>query len=48
MHEFRTARAEDSGHADAVVAGELRDRRHGGETDAAAQHNDVLPGGIEQ
>src|SRR5262249_59083004 len=45
--EFRAARAQDGGDADAALARELGDRRQRGEPDAAAEHDDVLPGRID-
>src|SRR5215510_12731684 len=37
--ELATARAQDGGDLDAVLARELRDRAHGGKPDAAAEHH---------
>src|SRR5215208_7087009 len=39
--------AQDSGDADALVRGQLRQRCQRGETNAATKHDDVLPGRLE-
>ena len=46
-HEVGAARRQDRGDADAALAGKLRDRRERRQPDAAAEHHDVLPCGIE-
>jgi len=46
-HELGAAGAENRGDADAALAGKLGDRRQSGKPDAAAEHDDVLAGGID-
>ena len=42
-HQIVAPRAQDRGDAHAALAGKLRDRRHGCEPYAAAEHDDVPP-----
>ena len=46
-HDAGIARAQDRGHADALLGRKLRQRRQRREADAAAEHHDILPGRLE-
>src|SRR5256885_7832124 len=48
QRELRAARGKNRGDAHAVLAGELRDRRHGREPDAATEHDHVLPARLQR